>query len=236
MRQQRFDSLRVASLWRSWTLATAVGEVLGFAIPVLTGAAAFSLIGEPDDARSALAFSVLLPAAGVGEGTILGSAQWLVLRRSLPSLSRRAWVGATAAAAGTAWALGLLPSTIDALVAVPSSVLIGAWVLLAAPLLCTIGVAQWLVLRRHVAGAGGWVVANALGWLLGLPVTFIGPALVPNDSPPALWLGVFVVCGLLMGTVVGVVTGVALDRLLMRAARGGARFNTGYTERVGGTA
>jgi hypothetical protein len=212
-------------VWRSWVLATAAGEVIGFAVPAIAGAVAFRLIGEPDRAAPALAFYVLLLAAGAGEGAILGTAQSLVLRRVLPSVSPRAWVGATAAAAGAAWALGLLPSTVDALVPLQPALLVAAWVALAPPLLCSIGVAQWLVLRRHVDGTGRWVTANVLGWLLGLPVTFVGPALVPNGSPPVVWAGVFIVSGLLMGAVVGVVTAVALRRIL--AANGRAASSPG---------
>jgi hypothetical protein len=181
------------------------------------GAAAFWRLGEPDVAGTALVFSGLLILAGIGEATILGTAQWRVLRHALPALSRRAWVGAIAAGAGVAWALGLLPSTLDALVSLPWAFLLAAWVGLAPPLLCTIGVAQWLVLRRHLRDAGRWIVANVLGWLLGLPVTFIGPALVPDGSPPAVWAAVFLGCGLLMGAIVGAVTGRTLEWLLVQS-------------------
>src|SRR5687768_10908075 len=71
-------------IWLRWTLATAAGEFFGFAIPALAGAAAVWL------ALGQIAMSGLLVAAGLGEGAVLGLAQWLALRRSIPDLHGRA--------------------------------------------------------------------------------------------------------------------------------------------------
>lgn len=210
-----------SGIWAAWTLATAAGELLGFAVPALAGALAFWLLGEPDTGAGALTLAATVLVAGIGEGAILGAFQWRVLRRALPAISRRAWVGATAAGAAAAWALGLLPSTLDALIGLPTRIQIAAWTALALPLLCTIGVAQAMVLRQHVHGVRRWVAANALAWLLGLPVTFIGPALVPDGSPPAVWVTVFIASGLAMGMIVGAITGLALIRLLPPAGATG---------------
>jgi hypothetical protein len=46
-------------------------------------------------------------------------------------------------------------------------VLVALGVLAGGLLLASIGLAQWLVLRRHVAGSAVWVVANALAWVAG---------------------------------------------------------------------
>jgi hypothetical protein len=37
-----------------------------------------------------------------------------------------------------------------------------------------IGIAQWLVLRRHARSAGWWIVASCQGWLAGLSLLIIG--------------------------------------------------------------
>lgn len=205
---------RPRPLWLSWTLATTIGELLGFAVPALAGMAALLLIGAPDTTAPALAFYALLVIAGAGEGAILGAAQWRALRSALPSISRRTWAGATATGAAVAWALGMLPNTIDAIIALPTTVLFLLWIAIAVPLLCTIGVAQMLVLRPHINGSGWWIGANVLGWLLGLPATFIIPALVPDGSPTAVWVVAFIVAGVLMGAIVGATTGLALQRIL----------------------
>lgn len=99
-------------LWLCWTVATAVGELVGFTIPAIAGAAAAWL------QAGQLAMASALVLAELGEGAMLGLAQWLVLRHPLPSLTRRSWVAATALAAGFAWIIGMLPSTIGELASV----------------------------------------------------------------------------------------------------------------------
>jgi|GEM_PF-4337060 len=70
--------LRGKQLWAGWTLATAAGELIGFAIPAAVGATVVA-VGIADGPRFPL-----LVAAGVAEGAILGLAQWLVLRQPFP--------------------------------------------------------------------------------------------------------------------------------------------------------
>lgn len=92
--------------YRRWVMATTCGELAGFAIPAIVGAAAASAdIGEG-------ASMAVLVLAGVGEGTVLGWAQSRMLRRELPELRTGSWIRATAAGAAVAWALGMLPSTL----------------------------------------------------------------------------------------------------------------------------
>ena len=86
---------------------------------------------------------------------------------------------------------------------VPGSVLI----------LFSIGTVQAFALKGLVRNAQQWVWANAVGWLLGLPWTFVLPALLPESAPVAAWVGVFVVAGVLMGATVGAVTGWSVLRM-----------------------
>lgn len=37
---------------------------------------------------------------------------------------------------------------------------------------CAVGVAQWVILRGYLPGAGWWILASALGWFLGSIVVF----------------------------------------------------------------
>jgi hypothetical protein len=196
------------SMWLRWTLATAAGELFGFAIPALAGAAAAWLaIGQ-------VAMSGLLVVAGLGEGAVLGLAQWLALRPSLPNLPGRAWVLATALAAGIAWTLAMSLVTLGELNVLGRAAL----VMLALPFgiifLCSIGGAQWWVLRRSVAHAGWWVLANAVAWPIGVAVPVVGMVLLPDTAGALTMLLVGVICGLLMGVVVGAITGFVLVRLL----------------------
>ena len=69
------------------------------------------------------------------------------------------------------------------------------------------GMLQWLVLRRHVAGAGWWMAASAAGWVaagpgVGLVAAVMGAALTANAGWAAL------------GIMYGAVTGCALVWLL----------------------
>jgi hypothetical protein len=140
-----------------------------------------------------------------------------MLRRELPALRAGDWVRATAAGAGVAWSIGMLPSTFSQqLLQLWPPVLVAIGILAGVLLLATIGVAQWLVLRRHIARSGGWVLANALAGIAGLAVVFAAIAVAPPDAP--VLTAVFGVAGGLgMGFTVALVTGLFLVRLLDRA-------------------
>jgi hypothetical protein len=199
--------------WRRWVVATTLGELLGFLLPVAVVAA------RADQAPGPLPL-LLIVLAGAGEGTVLGWAQSRVLRPLLPGLSTTAWTARTAAAAALAWLVGMAPSTLGAglddwspgvriAVGVPAAVLV----------LLSIGVAQWTVLRRVLPGSARWIGWTAAGWLAGLAV-FLGVA------PPLWHPGQGVVQVALVGALAGVgmaatmaaVTGWGLVRLLRRDA------------------
>jgi hypothetical protein len=191
-------------------VVTTCGELAGFTIPAVVGAAATSAgLGQS-------ASMVLLVLAGVGEGSVLGWAQSRMLRRELPALRTGDWVRATAAGAGVAWSIGMLPSTFSQqFFQLWPPMLVAVGILAGVLLLATIGVAQWLVLRRHIARSGSWVLANALAWIAGLAVVFTVIAVAPPDAP--VLMAVFGVAGGLgMGLTVALVTGLFLVRLLNR--------------------
>jgi hypothetical protein len=208
-------------IWAQWVLANAASETVGLGATLLIGA--FLLVqAEPTiGAISSAALGVL--AATVIEGLIVGTAQWLVLRRPLVKMKWRSWALATALGAFIAWTLGMLPSTLlftgpetgagapgemsDLLVyALAAGLGLVAGSILGAP--------QWLALRRHLPKAGWWVPANALAWMLGMVVVFIGTSFIPAQGitwPVALVLLLFVVAA---GAVVGAVHGLVLIWLL----------------------
>jgi len=119
-------------------------------------------------------------------------------------------------AAGVAYLLGMAPNTLGDLGAgIP--LVIAAWMLVYLPLLASIGLAQWTVLRHRLPHAGWWVPANAVAWLAGLPLTIVGIGLVPDGSSTAAYIAAGVASGWLMGAVVGAITGLALVRMLRAA-------------------
>jgi hypothetical protein len=155
-------------------------------------------------------------SAGLVEGAVLGAAQSVVLRREFLGFSRSSWIAATSVGAAAAWCLGMLPSTFYPAWTDWSPVLtVSLAVVLGLALLATIGFAQWLVLRHHLARSRTWVPANAVAWLLGLGVLMgIAMPLWSEGQSTVLVVAIGVLGGLAMAATVAVVTGVWLARLV----------------------
>jgi len=145
-----------------WVVVVTIGEGLGLAVAAAVGALFFDEPGV-----------VLLPAlvaAGLAEGALLGAAQWLVLRSELP-LALGRWAGLTAVGAGAAYALGMLPSTLyEMWVDWPVVAQVVFFVGTGSALLATIGTAQWVELRHHIARAGRWILGTGAAWVAALTV------------------------------------------------------------------
>jgi hypothetical protein len=109
--------------------------------------------------------------------------------------------------------LGYLAPTLDDIFALSPLVQITIWVPAGVLILLSIGTAQACVLRGLIEQPWRWIGVNALGWLLGLPWTFILPALVPDNAPVPVWILTFIAAGILMGLTVGAVTGRLLIHL-----------------------
>ena len=198
-------------VWRRWTVATTLGEFAAFSVPGVAGALAWGL-GFP----AAGLFGVMV-LAGTAEGAVLGSAQWLALRRHLRGLHWRDWAGATALGAGAAWTAAMIPGAFwDQLEDVHPAVPIVAAGLAGAVVLLSIGLAQALVLGRFVEHAGWWLPANAAAWAIGVTLVIAAMSPTTEDTPAAVVAAVSVAAGLLMGVVVAAITGATLVWLLRR--------------------
>jgi len=205
-------------LWWRWTLATALGEFVGFAVPAIVGALVAATLGTAALVSNDLVLTLALSIAGFAEGTALAYAQWRVLRLPLPHIAARDWVVPTALAAAIAYPFGMTPAILANVVPLDSPLFIASIIVASVFILLSIGAAQWLTLRHHLPRAGWWIPANVVAWLVGLPAPFIGIALVPNDSPTLAFILAGVLSGLLMGIAVGAITGLALVRLLRAAS------------------
>lgn len=203
-----------SSLYRRWVFAFTAGELLGFGgIPVAGGALVFWLTVELGESFRAVVFYAVAVIGGLGEGMVLGWFQARVLREVISGFDARRWIRLTSFAAAFAWALGMLAPTLDDLVGLSMLEQVIVWVPGSVLILFSIGTAQALALRGLVRNVQQWIWANAVGWLLGLPWTFVLPALLPESAPVAAWVGVFVVAGVLMGATVGAVTGWSVLRM-----------------------
>lgn len=99
-------------------------------------------------------------------------------------------------------------------------------ILLAIPLfsalLLSIGAAQWLVLRRHVAHAWWWILGTATAWLAGLGAFFtIAPPLWHEGQSTAVALVIGGIAGAIMAAVMALVTGATWLRLRRPTALSG---------------
>jgi len=185
--------------WFRWVTA---GEFVGFAVPAVVGAVSAS--------------PALLVLAGVVEGAVLGWAQARVLTRVLPGLPGLQWVATTAAAAGFAWTVAMTATANgERLATWPAVALLPVATVLGMAVLLSIGTAQWLVLRYHVANAHRWIWATGVAWGVALLV-FLGvttPLWQPGQGL-ALRVLIGVLGGLLMAATMAAITGAVLVRLV----------------------
>lgn len=172
-------------LWLGWTLATAGGMLLGFLPTIL-------LVNVLDLGLAQLAVPVLA-------GTVIGFAQWLVLRRYVTASTQWDWTDGISWAAG--YILGLLliqllPSTVFA--AFIGYFLFGTIVALV----------QWPVLRREIPQVFTWLIASAIAWAIGY---WASQAVLSLFTDPLIEpvVGTAVIA-ITSGLVAGAITGLAL--------------------------
>jgi hypothetical protein len=212
------------ALWGPWVLANAIGELIGLGG---TAVLAFVLVGsfESSESPAALAIAACMVAAGAFEGTVVGTAQWIVLRRPLPEMRAGVWVAATVTGALVAWAAGMLPSTaaeMSGAEAGPPPVTSDALVYSLAAVMglvlgAVLALPQWLALRRHVRRAALWIPANSVAWLVGMPIVFYGVSLVANGPADANAVFSGALTLLCAGAAAGAVHGAVLIRLISGA-------------------
>lgn len=214
-RRSRHRHVWQQPLWRRWVVANAVGECVGLGLTGLVAGTAVLLLGS----RWAVLSAAAVIASGAVEGTVVGAAQWRVLGAPL-GIGARRWILATVVGALLAWGAGVTPMLLVAGAdmggggepgIVLQLVLAAGLGLIAGPVL---GGPQALALRGHVRRAGRWVIANALAWGCALPLTFLGPALLPEQTAVAGFVVVFALGALIAGAVAGAVHGVLLVALV----------------------
>lgn len=204
--------LTPGALWMRWSVATLAGEVIGFG---LVGVLAFYIATSiPEDHR--LLTATLIVAAGAIEGIALGTAQTWVLQRALHDGELGEWVVATTGGALAGWALGMPFGQYASESGMPASALPFAALGLLLVMGTVMGWLQWLVLRRHVGASRGWILASAVAWSVGLVPAYAMVSLLGPEHPTWLVVAVTAAAGLLMGALVGIITGAALVRIVAR--------------------
>ncbi len=144
---------------------------------------------------------------GVVNPAILGLTQWLVLRRYISKAGW--WILATTIGGVVALYIGSAVTFFTTGILWHGAGLVGGAVGGA-----ILGLAQWLVLRRHVSQAGWWILASAValavgaGWVVNLGIS---SAFRGGESIEMLrWIGI----GAASGAIGGVIKGGTLVWLL----------------------
>jgi hypothetical protein len=186
--------------WLKWvaasTIAAIAGGMAGLSISWGLGEALFPRNEVLGLATVGALFGLFLAGA-------LGVGQWVVLQAYLPDLRR--WMPYSAAAATISWGLvfPLLIGTYEgndemwSLVSVILATVMGA----------SLGIAQWLVLRDRVPGAGAWIPISTVG----LGVALIAGLFLGGEGRELLSLGA-------IGSLGGALTGAGMVALLRRPA------------------
>jgi hypothetical protein len=173
-------------LWIAWTLATALGMLIGY-LPL-------ALLVNSIDLGLA---RVIVP---IITGILLGVAQWLVLR---PYVARSYdWVLNHAVGWVVGFTLGLF--IVQLLSRTPVGMLIG---FMASGAL--VAVFQYPTLRREIPHLAPWLLANVVGWTLGAYLSQLALGLFVKGSAPTTFTSVLVSVGI-TGLVAGAITALAL--------------------------
>lgn len=191
-------------LWLRWLLANLLGCTVGYLAGVMVLA--------PFGGDSVVGQSIQYLLVAVIVGTLLGLAQWQVLRDQLPNLPRGLWVGATglglivplmltgfvgpimAAAAGVvagwqqiALQSGSMVATLGLANSFPEALAAASATGAVAGLM--LGAIQWLVIRRYIQNAAWWIAASLAGSMGGmLAGLWISIAIIPARDNTAVWL------------------------------------------------
>lgn len=212
-----------------WIGANAWAEAVGLGTTLVLAWRLAPTMDRLDDVLVIIAGALGAVVLGtVLEGVVVGLAQQGVLQSALPLHRRHSWLWATAIGAGVAWLLGMIPSTVAAL-SVPAAsttppqepglvLQYGLGATLGVALGLVLGLAQWVVLRGVVVGAGRWIAANAAAWAIGMPLVFVGMNAVPwSSSAWTIVPSIVLTCGI-VGSTVGAIHGLVLLRILRDTA------------------
>lgn len=216
-------------MWFGWFLASAVGWAIGW----LVGGPVGEAVGWPiSEAVDIVVGEILGGAAAWGAlGLVLGTAQWLLLRRQI----RKAgwWVPATivgwAVVGSLRWGQGPVMETamfaiIDGLEMTDWDVIIplvgiGIGMIGEGVAGLLVGLPQWLVLQRPIRNAGRWVLISVLAWAVSGGVIG-GLDMATGGFEDETMFRLMSIAG---GIVPGIVTATGLVWLLARSAKDSSR-------------
>lgn len=173
-------------LWFAWTLATALGMLVGY-LPL-----AF-LVGSLDLGIA----RVIVPLLS---GILLGLTQWLVLR---PYVSKSYdWILNHAVGWVVGFSIGLF--VVQLLSKTPLGMLVGF-----ISFGVIVAIFQYPALRREIPHLATWILANVIGWTLGAYLSILALGVFFRYVIPTTLTSVLVTVGI-TGLVAGAITALAL--------------------------
>jgi hypothetical protein len=193
------DEAKVArnefGMWLAWTLATALGMLLGFLPSIF-------LVNVLDLQWA----RIIVPLVA---GFLIGLSQWAVLRNYLVDSSD--WI----LAGGTSWAVGYALGLflINSLSGTGLGGFIG-FVLFG----IIVAIVQWPLLRREIPSVWAWILANVAGWTAGFYLSQVSLNLFFNDPAIAPIASTSVVSAV-TGLAAGAITGLALVWIVRKPER-----------------
>jgi hypothetical protein len=208
-----------AAQWALWVALSAIGLAIGSALYLPTAALILPILGDTEQVLPS--FTTIIGRIilfGLLQSIPYGIAQWLFLR-SLRGLGL--WTLATVvtyplialAVIGVSFGVG---NVMDSMRTEPPQALAQLTFAACAPsyFYVPIGVAQWLLLRRHFERAASWIPASYAGWLLAILMLYVVTYFAVRANPD-FWFGAAPM-GALLGGVQATVTGVLLLSLRPR--------------------
>lgn len=211
--------------WIKWTINCALGELIGIAC---AGSIAFlttMYFGEPETIGIKFLTLFAMIIAGTIEGTVLSLFQWHILVKRISSIPRKEWMLYTIMVAVLGWVIGMTPSLFfvtedadpqgvpvepDPVIYYMMSIILGIC------LGALFGLFQWFVLKKYVKKASRWILANMMGWTLGMFFIFLFASIPDENSSLPFIILSGAIGGILAGVSVGIVTGRTLLSLELK--------------------
>ena len=205
--------------WIKWVLANAVGFGVAAAVSFAPiGVNAWSRVAAAREGAAGIVSGIFVWGSPILAAVAIGGAQWSFLRRQVH------WANSWFLGTSLGWLVSyFVVQNLVVVLPIDSRWPYGSAAIDIVPIIFA-ALPQWLILRRHLSGAGWWVVASiagAAGGFVGYLVGSFGMLIVAFFLArfiDELWFSA-VLLGLLWGTMgaaISAFTGVALRQLLKR--------------------
>ncbi len=182
-----------------WVMVVSGAEIIGFAIPALAGILVATLAAPPP-----IALTTLI-AAGAAEGALLGTGQVLGFGRRARIRAGR-WIGATAAGAALAWAIGMSLSLGGVFDQTPEPLTVVLLVVGGLALVATIPTLQWFFALRDRPRSARWIPISMAAWTAGLTWTLAPSIVVDESTPMGLLIAIYLAAGAMMALTSALIT------------------------------